>query len=271
MIEFPREMSNFRARDRGQEYVQNGVTFLRQNAVEVTAQAAQGARVRNKQLLSLLQAKHNDQDHEIYSLTSAQEVRGMKVMTTERGVHSVTAATGQDAPALTAYYLPWETNKSYSMTLGDRADFFFTAPMNGCAFFATGDRATPTVYHSNYYLDPEQHALTDKVRYQRRSTFYARLQQMLKTGTTQALLPEFYLAPNGVKSSTTSVFGFRNRNNGQWSFSYHVVFVAKAPYANTNAQVVVQYQNKPYFMTGPLWPEMQQPTWRTLLGHYVWG
>lgn len=265
-------MSTFRARDRGQEYAQQGVAFLRQNAVSVTAHAPLAALTRRKPLFSLWQAESGDQDHEIYELTAALEIRGMKVMTTEPGVHSATAAGQGEVASVRAYYLPWAPNKSYSMTLGAHADFFFTAPMNGCAFFATGPRQTPTVYHSNYYLDPTQHALADKVRYQRRRVFYKGFQRMIVgLDGTEAFLPDFYLEPNGVKSSISSVFGFRNRNNGEWSFHYHVVFTANQPYANTNANVVVQYKNKPYFMTGQLWPAMHHPAWRSWLGHYVWG
>jgi hypothetical protein len=269
---FPRELSTFRARDRGQEYLQHGATFLRQNAVAVTAQAPLALLTRTKPLFSLWQAQSNDQDHQIFTLTAAAEIRPMKVMTSEPGVHSATAAGAHEVAALRAYYLPWQSNNSYSMTLGAQADFFFTAPMNGCAFFVTGDRQTPTVYHSNYYLDPDQHALTNEVRYQRRRAFYAGFQRMIVgTAGTTALLPDFYLSLNGVISTVTSAFGFRDRNSGEWSFYYHVVLGSNQPYANTNAQVTVQYSNKPYFMTGPLWPVMQQPAWRSWLGHYLLG
>jgi hypothetical protein len=162
--------------------------------------------------------------------------------------------------------LKWYTNELYFMTLGNQADYFFTAPMNGCAVFIGGNDNAPTVCHANFTLDEDV-----PNRYQVRDRLYTELRpHIVGTNQPQMLLPSFYLEPGGVTSSFTSVYGFRNTTSGNWSFYYHIVFAATAPWTNSNkTEVVVQNTTKPYFITGPLWPAKHLPTWRWRIGHYV--
>lgn len=268
-FQLPGVLSNFVAQNVAQQYINLGYQYLQQHAVQVTAWARLGNRTRKKQDFDLLQQKHNDIGHELYELTAASERPLVRVMTTEPGVRMVEACPQNAISPLRAYYLPWDANKSYYMTLGNQANFFFTAPMNGCAFLVKGPAATPTVCHANYYIDPTTTTLTNEQRYERRRTFYPRLQRLF--ADSHMLEPDFYLKPNDVLSLVTSVFGFRNTNTGAWTFYYHVVFGASQPYANTNANVVVQHRDRPYFMTGQLWPTFHKPVWRGLLGHYLLG
>ena len=268
---FPRAaMSTFVARDRGGDYQTEGVSFLQDNAVATTALAVLTAApqaVANPG--GLLEA--GDPGHSIRTLTAASERRRLKVMTTEAGRHTVEAALATDAAPLEGYYLPWDTNRSYHMQLDANADFFFTAPMNGCAVFVTGTDKRPWVYHTNYWLDPEAHP-DASTRHERRAAFYERFEALVVgANRTTALTPDIYQRPNGVSTTNTSVFGFRSIVSGKWTFAYHVLFGPNQPYANTNLNVWVRYAQQPYLMTGPLWPALHLPIWRTLLGHYLLG
>ncbi len=275
MMQLPREMSNFVAADRGAQYRDGGVGFLRQNAVGSTAFASVRASVEVPEQevsggFGIRRRALNEQAHPFHWLDPSNEARHLKVLSAESGIHSVIAAGAHEASPLVAYYLPWDTNVSYGMNLDDDADFFFTAPMNGCAFLVAGSAKKPSVCHANYYLDPEQNAqLSDVQRHARRRRFYQLLATTVMGEGTTVLHPDFYLSPGGVKSVTTSAFGFRDRGTGNWSFHYHVVFGSNEPWANANGDaVVVQRQSKPYFMTGPLWPALTLPAWRSVLGHY---
>jgi hypothetical protein len=48
-----------------------------------------------------------------------------------------------------AYYLPYQPKKTFSMTLDNQAEFFFTDAINGCSFQVSGTRKRPKVTHAN--------------------------------------------------------------------------------------------------------------------------
>jgi hypothetical protein len=203
--------------------------------------------------------------YELVQLDARSERREMIVELGIDGVNVVRAKTTREVSTLRAYYLKWSANASYVMTLGNDADSFFTAPMNGCAVFVAGNANTPTVCHANFSLDEDV-----RNRYALRDRLYDALRpHAVGTNQPQSLLPSFYLQPGGVTSSFTSVYGFRDALQG-WQFYYHTVFMATQPWANSNKdEVKVQITTKPYFMTGQLWPNKRLPTWRWRIGHHV--
>jgi hypothetical protein len=239
--------------------------YLWDNPVKATAMEALGNQnSQNGPNLGIVGAPA----YRLVQLDARSERRQMIVDLGLDGVNVARAKASHEASILRAYYLKWSANASYVMTLDDDADYFFTAPMNGCAVFVAGNEDTPTVCHANFSLDEDV-----RDRYALRDRLYDALRpHAVGANQPQSLLPSFYLQPGGVTSSFTSVYGFRDSHQGQsrWSFYYHIVLMANQPWANTNKdEVKVRGSEKPYFITGQLWPNKRLPVWRGWFGHYV--
>lgn len=58
-------------------------------------------------------------------------------------------AHGATSHAIQAYWLPYEANKYCETTLGNAADYMFTATLTGCTI-AVGSGSTPKVSHINH-------------------------------------------------------------------------------------------------------------------------
>jgi hypothetical protein len=54
-----------------------------------------------------------------------------------------------DPAALDVYFLPWKSNNTVTMQLGQTARYFITAAMSGCTFQVTGKPSAPIVSHAN--------------------------------------------------------------------------------------------------------------------------
>jgi hypothetical protein len=77
------------------------------------------------------------------------------------------------------------------MTLGDRADYFFTATMNGCMFHVTDSPHAPRVSHLNTGLPGDTLAPPTT------ATIEARYATMLGTGADDDAVVSKYKAPAG--------------------------------------------------------------------------
>jgi hypothetical protein len=61
------------------------------------------------------------------------------------------------------YFLPWLTHHIVGMSIPiGGPDVFFTAAINGCSVFITGDPASPTVYHAGIGTDLNENAFKEK-------------------------------------------------------------------------------------------------------------
>jgi len=266
------QFSQFKPEDKGAEYAFHRAAFLRQRPVSAPGAGALGAGVQRADHL-MVNGLHVD--HERREYDAGMEHRGMRVMSTEGGTYNVEALGALQTGSFNAYHLPWAPNCTYHMTLAGDYGYFFTAPMNGCAVMIRGSRTTPTVYHANYQLSEDAPELiglsmdhTIERRHRRRREFYTQFETDIAADVV--FHPDFYLAPNGVASRFSSVFGFCAQWTREWTFYYHIL-LDKQPYINIDRKVTVQHKNKPYFITGELWPNYHQPTWRSLLGHYLLG
>ncbi len=54
-----------------------------------------------------------------------------------------------DGDVISAYWLPYRDNGTFSLQLGSRTSFLFTPPMTGCSFFIDRKWWSPTVAHIN--------------------------------------------------------------------------------------------------------------------------
>lgn len=265
------QFSNFRSTDSGPSYAFHRAAFLKQRPVQAPGAGPLGAGVERADHLMVNGIRV---DHPRREFDGGQEHRGMRVMSSEAGTYNVEAMGALQVGSFNAYHLPWASNRTYYMRLAGRYGYFFTAPMNGCAVMIRGSRTEPTVYHANYQLDEEAPELrglstTNMIarRHERRRDFYAQLQAELDPGAV--FHPDFYLAPNGVASRISSVFGFCEQFTREWTFYYHII-LDNQPYINVDRDVVVSHK-KPYFITGELWPNYRVPTWRSWMGHYMLG
>ncbi|WP_338846940.1 hypothetical protein V8J88_24635 [Massilia sp. W12] len=76
-------------------------------------------------------------------------------------------AKESDKDTFPAYYLPYQTNSSCQIQLGDQASFMFTPPLTGCTFVIDKKWFTPMVAHYNYQTekgDIDQDQINQNVR-----------------------------------------------------------------------------------------------------------
>ena len=71
-----------------------------------------------------------------------------------------------DGGSFDVQFLPWLTHSIIWMDMQGSPDFFFTAGINGCSVFVTGDPNSPRVYHAGIgaTLDAGAYKLTDKTK-----------------------------------------------------------------------------------------------------------
>jgi hypothetical protein len=126
--------------------------------------------------------------------------------------------TPKFAHPLRAYWVPWSSNSSWSVQLGNAADYFFTATMDGCSL-AISSGAAPVVTHGNYrsVINPDRadanrtiaemgnHHLTN-----------------LNTDVGATLSKDQYAATHQQKlqgiNNLVTVVGFRDTVNNTWRF-----------------------------------------------------
>jgi hypothetical protein len=117
------------------------------------------------------------------------------------------------------FYCPWAGDKIWSVKLDDRADFLFTATLNGCTVqFKTG--ANPTFSHANYL-----NALTQQIDQHTIDTELAKRHlatdpKLQKDDYTNTNKKADRLARGEVLDYLATVIGFRDDNTDQWSFFY---------------------------------------------------
>lgn len=134
-------------------------------------------------------------------------------------VKAVARQVGSRTNKLIGYYCPWSGDRVWSVDLDDRADFFFTATLNGCTVAIDG-AVNPKVSHANY-LDP----LTQQVDQGRIDTELAKRHaatdpRVSKGDYTNVAKKSKRLAQGKVLDYLATVIGFRDAASNQWSFYY---------------------------------------------------
>jgi len=121
------------------------------------------------------------------------------------------------AHTLSAYWLPWSENSSWSVQLGADADFFFTATMDGCSL-AISSGATPIVTHANYKSPDNPGVASEELTRERIDQQHA----ALGVDVSRTLMKSRYAARAVLKergiNKMVTVVGFRNTATGVWSF-----------------------------------------------------
>jgi hypothetical protein len=124
------------------------------------------------------------------------------------------------AHPIRAYWVPWSANSAWSVQLGDQADYFFTATMDGCSL-AISSGANPIVTHGNYrnVQDPTKVSV---VRTLAEMTNHHNTTLGSDVGRT--LLKSDYAATHAEKTAGTNylvtVVGFRDTVRNSWRFYY---------------------------------------------------
>ncbi|MEE2788706.1 MAG: hypothetical protein VX589_15330 [Myxococcota bacterium] len=157
-----------------------------------------------------------------------------------------------------SYYLNWAPDKACAMRLGQSANAFFTAPLNGCAILINGDRASPTVVHANITIGDILPAppsfdssVTGPYEKEKMALFYQYYLNLGTglvdggvftgtSGTTQMFDPLLYYKYQGGKAK---VFGLRQPDG--WTFYYSM------------EQRVSPTSIK--YLSGQLWPKLATP------------
>jgi hypothetical protein len=125
--------------------------------------------------------------------------------------------TSKDSHPISAFWLPWSENSSWSVQLGPQADYFFTATMDGCSL-AISSGATPVVTHANYKckINPN---VTVEGRTLRK---IGKQHQTLGVDVDRELRRDTYTASAAKKLAGTNfqvtVIGFRDTKANDWSF-----------------------------------------------------
>ena len=194
--------------------------------------------------------KVEGQSNVFHVRVSKAPVTGTHLARNDRGGNSTVTdyATGARVNAeLTAersvrvYYLPWRSNAATTMQLGNAADYFLTSTLTGCTFAVYGTRLMPTVTHANNGAQPNLNMSQD---YMTRLLEQIKLDEedaynWLRRGNEARLTTHDYklrASPyldgkidKGYTIDTakthTNVIGYRNTDNGRWSFYAQQVVV----------------------------------------------
>lgn len=150
-----------------------------------------------------------------------------------------------------AYWLPYEADKTYEMTLGAEANYFFTAGLSGCCVVVSGDPTEPRVAHVNrteagsprFQAVVAKAMAADEAIAERRARvrgeqFFSRTGKEAQT-SRQILFQELkskvaamedhrdtshdlmgYCKWGEQYTSIAVVMGVRNQGSGVWSFYY---------------------------------------------------
>lgn len=120
---------------------------------------------------------------------------------------------GRSTHPLEAYFLPWGGNKTFTMKLGNRADYFFTPTLNGCTFTVGGGHEV-VVAHSNYVKGANQTIDQGRINLDIFNTFGRNVAAIL---SKQAYKDN--LGPNApIVDFKVTVVGIRKKSG--WSFYY---------------------------------------------------
>jgi hypothetical protein len=122
------------------------------------------------------------------------------------------------AHAIRAYWVPWSKDSAWSVQLGDAADYFFTATMDGCSLAISSGNA-PIVTHGNYrFLHDEGRVSTARTLTEMASHHVT----TLNTDVGAILGKHQYAATHAEKTQGTNylvtVVGFRDTIRNTWSF-----------------------------------------------------
>jgi hypothetical protein len=122
------------------------------------------------------------------------------------------------AHPIAAYWVPWSANSGWSVQLGNAADYFFTATMDGCSL-AISSGAAPIVTHGNY------RSTSDPTRASQARTVGEMMTHhtnTLGTNVAKVLRKDDYAASHAEKQAginkLVTVVGFRDTVHNTWSF-----------------------------------------------------
>ena len=114
-------------------------------------------------------------------------------------------AHGPDSHPIRAYWLPYQANSHCETTLGNQAEFMFTATLTGCTL-AVGSGMSPKVSHINYQLGGNIDAARVQQKYLKHYRF--------NVGARAINQNDYFI--NGVGAQAHTVVGIC-RENG-WKF-----------------------------------------------------
>ena len=140
----------------------------------------------------------------------------------------------------TGYWLPWNDDKAFQMTVGDRYEVFITAKINSCGIIIGGPEGSPVVIHANamarisdppstFGLAPNLAASISRehqsnVNNEYKLAYGNLAAKLISDGVfgggkpnVFVLDPEYYLS---AKSGSAGVFGVRN--GGTWKFYVNI-------------------------------------------------
>lgn len=121
------------------------------------------------------------------------------------------------AHTLSAFWLPWSSDASWSVQLGAQADYFFTATMDGCSL-AISSGASPIVTHANYKSTQNANVASEGLTRHRINQQHT----ALGTDVQRTLMKSQYVASANQKTRginhMVTVIGFRNPTANTWSF-----------------------------------------------------
>lgn len=170
--------------------------------------------------------------------------------------YAVTFEPEEREGSIRCYFLPWRQNQITHMALGNDADFFFTATLDGCSVYVVGAESSPVVYHANAKGAPDPARQSD---YMGRLVTLAFFNGMIprpvalqKKNVVPALSKQIYHANAadfrpGVESEDptapyfntgANVFGFREE--GRWSFYYQQFVTGTCHPEDPNVQPLLQ-------------------------------
>lgn len=123
--------------------------------------------------------------------------------------------------AFKAHFLRWETKKVTSMTLDDKADYFFTSQLTNCSFAVFGDEKSPTVYHTAATIE----SVSKKKELEKAvNTDGKRERRLSRSGASGANPLHEYTGQDAVKSPASAfVYGIRDTGTGIWTFNSQIV------------------------------------------------
>jgi hypothetical protein len=125
-----------------------------------------------------------------------------------------------------SYWCPYQREDTLGITVSNKADFMFSAEMNGCSFGvgSEGKGGSRLVYHSNMgssapkgmQAETQGQALKDK----------------MGNSLQSIIAPKNYRIEAGQSYLSSTTFGVRNKKNGKWTFYAHVYEMREASYSN---------------------------------------
>lgn len=120
--------------------------------------------------------------------------------------------TAQSDQTVQAYWLPYAPGNTYSLILGNEADFVFTPTMNGCTFAVSGSNAPRAMAtHLNYQKHTDDGSMKiDQAKID------DRVDAIYGTTNTAVIRKADYISDGGGQELTT--FGWRSPATDNWKF-----------------------------------------------------